>query len=273
MTSKKREKLGMPYPERPWTTRPSVHARGCSKQLDEYCFLFELLDLRWAEYAKKNDLDMSTASPPDHLFADVRQNILRQKVCGSMTLLSRSLPYWYARDRTAIPEECLIQQGWPDGFSVTDLSSRIEGWPAELRPKPRKRAASADDATGGRKQQFRRSYHGAALVDLAGNGYALPDLCQMGYSLLLASESDLFQNLPPEAIETLLEIDGPSLELDPGSSLQERRALARRLGEVDNEDPQDAFAEEDEGFLQGLDLALGLGGEDGELDDVGLESD
>ena len=77
--------------------------------LKEPCGLFELLNIRWMNICQQHGWDLSAAALED-LWCDARQRSQRQCKDGRLTLWSRSLPYWYCRDRTACLEECLMHQ-------------------------------------------------------------------------------------------------------------------------------------------------------------------
>ena len=70
---------------------------------------------------------------PSNLWCDVRQNILRQRRDGKMTMLSKSLAYKYSRDRCASGVEMFMHQGWSRDIHATDINARVPGWPDELR--------------------------------------------------------------------------------------------------------------------------------------------
>ncbi len=97
MTKKFRARLEIGDAQ-PWSDRAAVSFQGCSRQLSAWNFLYEVADLHWADFALRNDLPLDGPAPA-WLMADVRQNILRQRKDGSITMLSKSLAYLYSKDR------------------------------------------------------------------------------------------------------------------------------------------------------------------------------
>ena len=219
MIAKKQGKLKMEATDAPWTGRPTTRVRGASTQLvAPWNFQHTLLNCRWEEICQRCGWDSSTDAPPPSLFADIRQNIERQRLDGRTTLMTKSLVYWYLRDRCLCPEEHLLNQGWSDGANISTLTEAVEGWPGYLLPKTKVKKDGARRLT-------RSGAVGPALVDLAGNMMAAPDLLLVEYCTLLSVNSSLFANAPDDhacaALDAAVGLGGsPPVFLTPGPELR-----------------------------------------------------
>ena len=114
LTAARRVTLGVPDREtRPWTSRSSTRLRGLSKQLSPVNFCHELLDLRFVDSCRRRGItELDTASPPEELLVDARQECGYQLAGGSTTLLSGSRIYSYALDRCFSFPEHMQFNGW-----------------------------------------------------------------------------------------------------------------------------------------------------------------
>jgi len=226
MTDRKKAKFHLDRGESPWMGREGIVVRGASRQMTPYNFLYTLLDVRWTEYAHVAGLNRWEDPAPINLWCDIRQNCERQKKSGTMTLMSKSVPYWFAKDRCICPEEALIHQGWTDTFQTEELTKPVPNWPEYLLPMkskkrlPIKRRGCCDADSAQPVQKKARAVNrcpavGTALVDLAGNAMALPDLAILKYGLYLSGDNDLFENPPYTHFGDLLNVGSASVELDP----------------------------------------------------------
>lgn len=183
---------------KPWTGRSTIACRGFSKQGDEFNFLHELLDLRWATVCLWRNISASVEIPPVDVWTDGRHCLGRQIKSGSMVLLGNSQAYWYYADRTACPLELLRHQGWHSGLDIASIGNPVpgmEGCPLNVYDM---------DPEGGdkkrckpnRRTRTRRANAGNKACDLAGNMVCIPDFAAVWYSAALAS-SDKFQNPCP----------------------------------------------------------------------------
>ena len=163
-TKKARERLGMEASAEPWTDRP-VQLRGCSTQTSQPFFLFELLNIRWFRYCKRQSLDNpEVVAPPRSLLTDTRQCNARQ---GNTTLLANSRMYWHAAGRCNAPFQHLLHlgyivEGWPDDSAKRSHAKTV----AKPKPSEPKR----------RKLAKRRGDPNLQVCDLSGNGMELPNL-------------------------------------------------------------------------------------------------
>ena len=75
-----RERLNLAPGDRPWTSRAKMQLRGLPKQSEEYNTLDENLNLTWARWRNRQDLNPWTAEPPSNgvFFCDVYQSCKRQ---------------------------------------------------------------------------------------------------------------------------------------------------------------------------------------------------
>ena len=113
-TREKRASLGLqdwgPSRIRPWTGRASSMLRGLPKQVQDYNFLHEVLDLNVAEFLLRRHMSFDDLLPKDFV-TDTRQSILRQRKDGDFGPLSNSKPYWHNQDRIFTFWEVLFHAG------------------------------------------------------------------------------------------------------------------------------------------------------------------
>ena len=174
----------------PWTGRGNIACRGLSTQLPSPNFLHETLNIRWQMLCDKYGLNSDSISIPMGWGTLCRHCSHHQDKSGSVTLLSRSLPYWHSNDRIAIPLETLTHQGWPEDLKLNTLAAPVIDWPKEfggtLCSTKRTRRATTTAAN-----------NESALTDLVGNMMAVPNLAMVWYSTVLSVKSDMGSADPP----------------------------------------------------------------------------
>ena len=186
------------WPFRPWTGRPNVKMNGASSQISDYCFLNEMVDLRWIRYCRSNGLDPATAQAPMFLFTDLRHGETHQLRDGNCVILCNSLPYHNASDRTLIPYEKFLMNGWEDNIMTEGLAKVLQQWPTQHRTLNCKKepdvlldSESKPVEPPKKKQRPGRQYNvNSVLSDLSGNGMSIPDLTVVMYTCMLSAISD-----------------------------------------------------------------------------------
>ena len=157
----------------------------------------EAIDLRWAELCLKRGMPFDSAAPPD-VFTDISQALCRQLVDGAAVLLTSSQIYWYHGDRLLCPLEYFLHNGWPSSISFANLNEPVDGWP-ELPSATRLSATNRlKQAARPPKRRRRRANITPVAIDLAANGFCLPDVCLVMYTALLSdfTDSNVFEQVP-----------------------------------------------------------------------------
>ncbi len=182
---------------RPWTGREDVVLRGCMQQSQGYNFLWETLDTRWM-YACYVRGDQFWVPPRDSDCTDITQSVKHQLAKGKFVLLTKSIIYWHAGDRTFAPEEHLTHNGYePNKHILEGISESVPqlkvikegGDPSSLQPKKKRAKAKP------KVMPKPRVKHAVKLRNLGGNGMIVPDLMSLAVSSLYAVEgTDLFEN-------------------------------------------------------------------------------
>ena len=182
----------------PWTGRKEVKLSGVPKVLAAQRTSYtEAIDLRWAELCLKRGMHLDSAAPPD-VFTDISQAIDRQLVDGGAGMLTSSQIYWYQGDRLLCPLEYFLHNGWPSSISLANVNEPVCGWP-ELPSTTRLSATNRlKQAARPPKRRRRRVNIAPVAIDLAANGFCLPDVCLVMYTSLLSvlTDSTVFEQVP-----------------------------------------------------------------------------
>jgi len=214
-----------------WTKRSNTFLRGLQSQAQSDNFLHNVINLRAVDHAVKYNLPHALPEVPRNLLVNTRQNVCRQDPEGTITLLSHSVPYWYAGDRTLVCEEHMFLMGYDDDLNLDGIHMPIATKKVcDEHVAKRRRIRSCGSGP--------HPYHNK-VVDIAGNGMVVPELMALCYAAQLAADNNMFECRPPPAPQNLDEVVSEHVTvLEYGADFDAHfRRAARADGDgVDGED-------------------------------------